>query len=96
MARRQVKCIKARVSSLPHEYITHIGGDWGYNNTREVITETEAIKDINNRIHTYFVKDKFGDEAEVVVVHHNSGKDYLRTNRDLTKADNLSQLPLCV
>ncbi len=95
MARRQVKCIKTKYAAQPHEYITHIGGDWGYNNARMVILEAEAIMDINTHTHTYFVKDIYGDEAEVLVVRHPSGKDYLRTHRDLTKADNLSQLPLC-
>ncbi len=95
MARRQVKCIRTKYAAQPHEYITHIGGDWGYNSARVVITEAEAIKDISTNTHSYFVRDKNGDEAEVSVVHHPSGKDYLRTQRDLTKADNLSQLPLC-
>lgn len=94
MARRQIKCIRQIIWRDRHERITHVGGDWGYNNARVVITEDEAMRDINTNTHSYFVRDARGDEAEVIVVRHHP-KNYLRTDPDKTTADNLLSLPEC-
>lgn len=96
MARRQVKCIRQDSWRERHEKITHIGGDWGIGGTRMVITEAEAIRDLTPPVdNTYFVRDTYGDEAEVQVVTHHNGKKYLRTHRDSTTKDNLLSLPPC-
>jgi len=95
MAARQVKCIKSKTGAPRHEYITHVGGDWGYNNARLIITEAEAIRDIDTSTHSYYVSDRNGDIAHVKVVTHTNGKRFLTTNPDNTTADNLSKLPEC-
>jgi len=94
---RQVKCIKQNIGKERHLIITHIGGDWGINNARIVITEADAIRHIKNKIHSYFVQDAKGDKAFVEVIEHKqSGKEFLKTIPDYTKADNLLLLPQCV
>lgn len=92
---RQVKCIKQSSSNQRHERITHIGGDWGANSKRIIITEKQAIKDIRSNAYSYYVKDAKGDVARVEIIPHPSGKDYLKTVPDYTKADNLLLLPTC-
>jgi hypothetical protein len=95
MARRQVLCIKSLTGASRHEYITHIGGDWGWNGARIIITEADAIRDIDTYTNSYFVRDSRGDEAEVKIVKHQNGKCYLTTRQDNTPADNLSSLREC-
>ena len=96
MARRRVLCIKSRTGAPRHEYITHIGGDWGWNNRREIITESQAISDLMTPVtNSYYVRDSRGDETEVKVVTHSNGKKFLTTNPDYTLNDNLSKLNEC-
>jgi hypothetical protein len=96
MARRRVLCIKSRTGAPRHEYITHIGGDWGLNTQRLVIPESQAISELTPPVtNSYYVRDIRGDEAEVKVVTHFNGKKYLTTNPDYTTNDNLSKLDEC-
>lgn len=53
----------------------------------------DAIKDIENKWHTYFV-DRAGHRADIHVAEGPSGK-YLRTDADETSANNLHNLPNC-
>lgn len=53
----------------------------------------EAIAEIENRLHTYFVMDR-GQRVEIRVVHGSRGK-YLRTDPDKTSKNNLDDLPDC-
>lgn len=63
MADRQITCTrKAGVHTHPNElFITHVGGSWG------VVTEDQAVRDIEFRVHTYFVAVG-GRRADVEVV----------------------------
>ena len=94
MARRQVLCIrKPTYRSNPHQRITHLGGNWGIAFTLMIVTEDEAIRDIQNNINTYHVSVGMRD-VNVFISHHN-GRPYLRTVTDDTTADNLLSLPTC-
>lgn len=95
MARRQVTCIKSKTGAPRHEYITHIGGYWGWNNSKAIITEAEAIRDIDTNTNSYFVKDSRGDEANVKVITHHNGRRFLTTVADSTTMDNLAHLSEC-
>jgi len=68
--------------------ITSLCGAWGSQ------TKTGAIADIDNSIHRYFVSGPGGAEVNIAVIHGDTG-DYLRTEPDLSKADNLQSLPDC-
>lgn len=53
----------------------------------------DAIRDIENGTHTYYVPWKSG-RTEIHVVNGKNGK-YLRTNRDGSDGNNLDELPDC-
>ncbi len=54
----------------------------------------DAISDIENKIHTYFVLWNGGQRTEIKVVNGSTGK-YLRTDSDATSRNNLRDLPDC-
>ncbi len=54
----------------------------------------DAISDIENRVHRYFVPWSDGKRTEICVVNGPTGK-YLRTDRDDTSRNNLNDLPDC-
>lgn len=56
-------------------------------------TKQDAIQDIENGIHTYYVPWTSG-RTEIRVVQGSNGK-YLRTDRDSTTKNNLDDLPDC-
>ncbi|WP_437686501.1 DUF3892 domain-containing protein [Sorangium sp. So ce176] len=57
-------------------------------------TKSEAIRDIDSGVHTYFVSWPDGRRTEVRVVSGPTGR-YLRTDRDSTTRNNLADLPDC-
>ena len=69
--------------------ITALCGDWGRSE------KPQAIRDIENDWHTYFVRDYLGNAAYVRVITNYTGYKYLRTNPNLSEADNLDNLPNC-
>jgi len=56
--------------------------------------KADAIRDIENGDHRYFVRWSDGKETDVHVVNGSTGK-YLRTDRDSTTHNNLDDLPDC-
>jgi hypothetical protein len=56
-------------------------------------SKADAIRDIENGIHSYYVPWKSG-RTEIRVVNGPTGK-YLRTDRDNTSKNNLDDLPDC-
>lgn len=70
--------------------ITALCDDGAYWSPRK---KADAIADIENGIHTYYVPWKSG-RTEIHVVDGPTGK-YLRTDRDNTSKNNLDDLPDC-
>ncbi len=68
--------------------ITALCGHWGRAN------KAEAIRDIEFRLHSYYVQDRFGRQAGVHVVSGPTGK-CLRTDPNAACSDNLDSLPNC-
>ena len=68
--------------------ITALCGSWG----RTI--KTDAIRDIEFGLHTYYVQDHYGRRATVRVVNGPTGK-YLRTDPNSSCSDNLHSLPNC-
>ena len=57
-------------------------------------SKADAISDIENGIHEYWVNWLNSPETRIRVVNGSSGK-YLRTDRDTTTRNNLDDLPDC-
>ena len=56
--------------------------------------KADAIRDIDDGVHRYYVPLKSGKEADIRVVNGPTGK-YLRTDWDQTPRNNLDDLPDC-
>lgn len=57
-------------------------------------SKSDAIRDIENGIHSYYVPWPEGRNTPIQVVNGPTGK-YLRTDRDSTPRNNLDDLPDC-
>ncbi|PHS59767.1 MAG: hypothetical protein COB00_17375 [Alcanivorax sp.] len=57
-------------------------------------SKADAIYDIENRIHRYFVRISYLEDVDIKVVTRD-GKKYLRTDPDKTTSNNLDNLPDC-
>ena len=55
----------------------------------------DAIRDIEDKLHSYFVLWPGGVRTEIHVVSDRSKGKYLRTDRDTTTRNNLDDLPDC-
>jgi Protein of unknown function (DUF3892) len=89
---KQVMCINKRPSHYdPHERIQAIGGvENGYRWKRQ---ESDAIQDVKRDSAAYYTFEG-GKLAWVVVAQHN-GREYLKTEADGYRPDNLLALPEC-
>ena len=67
--------------------ITALCGAWGRHNSND------AIKDIDDNGHTYYVQQPRTLRADVIVV--NDTPRYLRSTPDTTSSNNLDNLPDC-
>ena len=67
--------------------ITALCGAWGRRNSND------AIKDIDDNVHTYYVQQPGTSRADVIVV--NDTPRYLRSTPDTTSLNNLDKLPDC-
>ena len=56
-------------------------------------SKRDAIHDIVNRVHSYYVRD-FSGRVNIIVGNGTTGK-FLRTEKDTTKGNNLDELPDC-
>ena len=56
--------------------------------------KTDAINDIETRIHTYYVQDFDGQRSDIHVVDVQTG-EFLRTDPNGEASDNLNNLPDC-
>lgn len=56
--------------------------------------KADAIRDIDDKVHEYYVRWTDGQETIVKVVNGSTGK-YLRTQRDGSTKNNLDDLPNC-
>ena len=68
--------------------IAALCGVWGRTST------ADAIREIDYRVHTYYVQDAYSRRANILVVNGPKGK-YLRTDSNSSCSDNLDSLPNC-
>ncbi len=91
MARREITCVNHDDSSnKTHTGIRSVGGAW----TTTPIPRKQVVDDIDNKVHTYFVKGSDGSEANVVTKGVAPNK-YISTTPDDSKRDNLLAKPGC-
>ena len=90
MAKREITCVKKDA----YGKITHIGGYWGLGGAKEIIPESDGIRDLTPPVtNTYYVKVS-GYDVPVIIAHRN-GVPYLRTDPDHSTTDNLANRPNC-
>lgn len=92
MANYQVTCITKPNTHSSHEHITHIGNP----STSWKITTAEAIRQIEGKINSFYVKDqRTGQIAYVGVVRVIGRNPFIRTYADGDWNDNLLSLNQC-
>lgn len=89
----QVLCINKTNRSDPHERISKIGGQ-NPDGSRWTLAESDAIKAIKERKYAFYVERPTGTRVNVIVATH-LGREYLKTENDGLKPDNLLSLPEC-
>lgn len=96
MADYRVTCITKPHPHSSHEHISHIGGSDATGKAWK-ITREDAIKFIDEKVHTFHVWDtRINKRAEVGVVRPTDGRaPYLRTYADGVWSDNLLALMQC-
>jgi hypothetical protein len=89
----RVECIRKPDRSNPHRHITHIGGR-NADGTRWLLTEEDAIRGIRQGTWSFYVH--VGSHTVAVVIARSAqGHDYLKTEADGYRPDNLLALPEC-
>jgi len=89
--RFQITCITKPNRESTTEHITHVGG---YGSKQWKLEVETVIDRIEGGIERFFVHVG-RDEADVIVMSPKGRRKYIRTEPDLTKADNLLSLPSC-
>jgi hypothetical protein len=70
------------------EHITHVGLDG-----REVVPVDVVIEHLNQNTHKFYVVG--GGQKVYVKIYRRAGSDFIRTESDATKKDNLLALKRC-
>jgi hypothetical protein len=90
--RIQVQCITKPDRNNPHRHITHIGG-LNSDGSRWKVTEERAIEKIRAGEWSFYVNR--GDRTVNVVIEKHEDREYLKTENDGYRPDNLLALPEC-
>ncbi len=91
--RVEIKCINKSDRQNRHERIQNIGGI-NPDGSQWQLSEDKAIGYIDDGTYSFWTKGG-GEETNVIVVKHSSGRRYLKTEADTTTKDNLLSLPEC-
>lgn len=89
----QIKCINKSDRTNIHERILNVGGING-DGTRWKISETEAIKGIENGTWAFYVSNGVS-RVNVIIAKSATGYKYLKTEADNSLTNNLLNLPEC-
>ena len=90
--RVRVSCINKTDRQNPHERIRNIGGV-RTDGVAWKLSEDQAIADIKAKKYEFFVHEG-GRSANIVIAKH-EGREYLKTENDGVRPDNLLSLPEC-
>ena len=92
--RFQIKCINKPDRDSRVEHITHVGGFGTSQWKLPVETVIQRIDSTGSDHEDYYVRVG-NNEADVFVVRPQGRRAYIRTERDMTRVDNLLSLPEC-
>ena len=94
MAQRlRIQCINKAPRNDPYRHITHVGGV-NPDGSPWKLTEEKAIEGIHADRWEFFVSEK-GMTAKVVIARSRFGHEYLKTEADGERPDNLLALQEC-
>jgi len=91
----QVMCVARRSPFDPGSPLHSIGGV-NPDGTKWRLTEQEAILGIEQGRWIFYVERPFGDRVEVIVARGPLGNQYLKTEADAERPNNLLSLPNCI
>jgi hypothetical protein len=89
----RIECINKADRYNPDRHITHIGGR-NSDGTPWKLSEEDAIQGMRQGKWTFFVHAG-GRTVNVVIARSAQGRDYLKTEADGYRPDNLLSLPEC-
>ncbi len=89
----RVECINKYPRQDPHRHITHIGGT-NPDGSRWKLTEESAIEGIRADKWDFYVHAG-NRTVRVIIARSAAGHDYLKTEADGYRPDNLLSLPEC-
>ena len=92
--KHRILCINKQDRFNPHERITHIGGQ-NSNGENWKITQLEAIESIEAGKWAFYVQDRVGNQADVIVSTSRYGHKYITTVADGETQNNLLSLYEC-
>lgn len=87
----QVSCIQHVGNRDQYGHIIGIGGI--HNGQRFYYSETDAIKEIKKGAISFYTS--VNGKSAWIIIESRNGHEYLKTEADNTKADNLLSLPQC-
>ena len=90
----RVSCINKTDRTNPHERIQNIGGV-NPDGTRWKLSETAAIAGMKQSKWEFYVERPAGHRVNVVIAVSSYGNEYLKTEADGERPDNLLALPEC-
>lgn len=90
----RISCINKNDRFNPYEAITHIGGR-NPDDTKWLLTQQDAILAIKHQRLSFYVENPPGDKVNVVVAISPYGNEYLKTETDGDRPNNLLSLPEC-
>ncbi|WP_437307415.1 DUF3892 domain-containing protein [Sorangium sp. So ce388] len=91
---RRIRCIRKTDRTSAHERIRLVGGtDSAGKRWQE--KQEDAIKQIKDRTHSYYVERPEGHRVDVIVGKSSLGHEYLKTKSDGEQPNNLLSLQEC-
>jgi hypothetical protein len=90
----RIRCINKDDRNNPYDAITHVGGV-NPDGTKWKLTQKDAISSIKAGKYSFYVENQTGDKVNVIVAISQYGNEYLKTEADGDKPNNLLSLPEC-
>jgi len=90
----RIQCVNKSDRTNPHERIRNVGGV-NSDGTRWKLSESEAIRGIDQDKWSFYVERPIGHRVRVIIAVSPFGNRYLKTEADGEHPNNLLALPEC-